>query len=87
MACETEDFEKADDLSGKILESEKTQEEAVRVFTLAEVECDQIAAEMQEVLDLEIEIEEQGAQLLQALTKVPPTDFSHFPCSFWGFSS
>ncbi|CAK9868678.1 unnamed protein product [Sphagnum jensenii] len=69
VACETEDFEKADDLSGKILESEKTQEEAVRVFTVAEVECDQIAAEMQEVLDLEIEIEEQGAQLLQALTK------------------
>jgi hypothetical protein len=87
VACETEDFEKADDLSGKILESEKTQEEAVRVFTVAEVECDQIAAEMQEVLDLEIEIEEEGAQLLQALTKVPPTDFSHFPCSFWGFSS
>lgn len=69
VACETEDFEKADDLSGKILESEKTQEEAVRVFTVAEVECDQIAAEMQEVLDLEIEIEEQGAELLQALTK------------------
>ncbi|CAK9212868.1 unnamed protein product [Sphagnum jensenii] len=69
VACETEDFEKADDLSGKILESEKMQEEAVRVFTVAEVECDQIAAEMQEVLDLEIEIEEEGAQLLQALTK------------------
>ncbi|CAM6100318.1 unnamed protein product [Calypogeia fissa] len=66
-ACEREDFEKADSLSGMIAEAETSLAQAGEAFALAEAESDSASSKVQDVLDWQVAIEEQGATFLEML--------------------
>ncbi|KAH9303005.1 hypothetical protein KI387_014588, partial [Taxus chinensis] len=68
-ACEREDFERAESLSESLLDVEKSKQAAIEAFRSAETDCDSMALKMQEILESQVQIEEEGIQLLECLQK------------------
>lgn len=68
-ACEREDFERAESLSESLLSVEKSKEAALNTFRSAEADCDSMVLKMQEILELQVAVEEEGIRLLQSLQK------------------
>ncbi|XP_057814947.2 uncharacterized protein LOC131028641 isoform X2 [Cryptomeria japonica] len=68
-ACEREDFERAETLSESLLDIEKSKQAAIDVFRSAEADCDSMALAMQEILEAQVQIEEEGIKLLECLQK------------------
>ncbi|KAG6550592.1 hypothetical protein Mapa_007845 [Marchantia paleacea] len=66
-ACENEDFEKADALSESVAEAENGMHQAAEDFKLAEAKCDSAASKVQEILDLQVATEEEGARIFELL--------------------
>eukprot|EP00249_Psilotum_nudum_P022886 c28678_g1_i1 orf=212-2986(+) len=67
IACEREDFERADSLSESVVVAEQSREAAFQAFRAIETECDGTTSKMQAVLELRAAVEEEGAKLLQQL--------------------
>jgi len=68
-ACEREDFERAESLSESLLTVENSKEAALNTFRSAEADCDSMVLKMQEILELQVAVEEEGICLLQSLRK------------------
>ncbi|BFI28515.1 hypothetical protein MPTK2_2g20280 [Marchantia polymorpha subsp. ruderalis] len=66
-ACENEDFEKADALSESVAEAENAMHQATEDFKLSEAKCDSAASKVQEILDLQVATEEEGARIFELL--------------------
>lgn len=69
-ACEAEDFERAERVSESLAEEEKEKDRLLGELRDAELESDAIDSKLQEVLELQIAAEEEGAALLEEFAMV-----------------
>lgn len=69
-ACGAEDFERAERVSEKLAAAEKDKEAFMEALREAEAECRSVESKMQEVLELQISTEEEGAAMLEAFARV-----------------
>ncbi|KAJ7300252.1 hypothetical protein O6H91_Y027500 [Diphasiastrum complanatum] len=67
IACEKEEFEMADKLNEKIAEAEQVMEVEESSLREAEANFDLAMIKLQEIMDLQISIEEEGVWLLEEL--------------------
>lgn len=69
VACEREDFERAENLSETLAVAERAREAALESFRATEIDYDKYASKMQDVVQMEVTMEEQSALLLQQLAQ------------------
>ena len=70
LACEAEDFERAERVSESLAEKDKEKDGLLSGLRDVELECDIVDSKMQDVLELQIAAEEEGGTLLEQFFKV-----------------